>query len=130
MLTSTPPSPFVVAMPFVVCSSLMALDGRSVWGVGFSGIVLAEPEPCGSGVYCVDFWWAGVAVAYVTGGAEESGRGLRAAWRPRRCIGWLGFAQGVCSRNCCSDDDVVAAAAAAEVDRADAVVGLVYVVAW
>lgn len=126
------PSPFVVGgMPFVcevvMYSFLMALEGTSVWGVGFSTIVLAEPEPWVTGVYWVTFCWTGVAVAYAA--LVESGSGLRAVCLPRRWIGWFGFAQGVCSRNCCSEEDVVAAAAA-EVERADAVVGFGKVVGW
>lgn len=47
-------------MPY---SFLIALEARSVCGVGFSTIVLADPEPCVAGVYCACFCWAfGVAV--------------------------------------------------------------------
>ena len=41
---------------------------------------------------------------------------LLLVWRPRRWIGWFGFAQGVDSMNCCS---LLTCCAAAEEDRAD-----------
>ena len=41
---------------------------------------------------------------------------LLALCLPNRCMGWLGFAQGVDSINCCSEDAV---AAAAEDDNAE-----------